>query len=596
MRSIILFVSILTLFVFLLLGCGGGKSGSNPPPTNDPTTSPQSTPTPTPTPTGEIAQYGGAQFTIQWSERTRLIPAAAQSIKIALSGPTSSEQVILRPEGNNATTSTVSFPQLLVGNYNMTAIAYPESNAQGIPQATASMPLKINQSQTTINTLSLNSNITHVVLSSSANQVYPKQKVDLSIQARDIQNNLVLTDPIQWEWTTSSSDLMLIKNGSLVSITPQNAGIFSVYVREKESGQSAQLSLSSTAITIERLNDLPDVNDPFNGFNTYPQGVSYDGRVIVGVGYPDAGQNTAFIWTPETGTQRLSGSPITPYNTYRSEAAAVSADGKVVAGEFILPSGVVEAFRWTRETGMVSIQSAPSNDRGSISRAISADGKTIVGTIKTGGLFMDREAFIWTQETGMIGIGDLPGGDFYSQPEAVSGDGSVIVGQSKSWNGSEAFYWSKGGGMIGLGDAPLGAFSSIAACVSGDGKIVLGGASGDATHGSIEIFSWTQQTGLVEHGTGLIGAYYPNGMSSDGRVAICSGRTTNSYEFFLWTHSKGGILLVEYLKARGVDTTGFRFDGIPISISGDGKTIVGIGGYKGINGAYRVHNPLGFDK
>jgi uncharacterized membrane protein len=56
---------------------------------------------------------------------------------------------------------------------------------------------------------------------------------------------------------------------------------------------------------------------------------------------------------------------------------------------------------------------------------LTPDGSIIVGASQsTNG----SEAYYWTAETGMVGMGDLVGGDFHSNARAISADGKVIVG------------------------------------------------------------------------------------------------------------------------------------------------------------------------
>jgi probable HAF family extracellular repeat protein len=142
------------------------------------------------------------------------------------------------------------------------------------------------------------------------------------------------------------------------------------------------------------------------------------------------------------------------------------------------------------------------------------------------------EAFRWTSGGGMVGLGDLPGGSTSSVAYAVSADGSVVVGSSESASGTEAFLWTSGGGMVGLGDLPGGGFSSIAWDASADGSVVVGRSDTASVYGS-EAFLWTSAGGmqnlydvlLAGGATGLTGWTLGQafGVSGDGRTIVGLG-------------------------------------------------------------------------
>src|SRR5947207_2544676 len=92
----------ITILLFgILAGCGGGGGG-----------------------TANGSQTGAAVFTILWPDRSKLIPAASNSIKITVSNTSgySSTQIAPRPTQGNQ--STVTFDNVPAGDLTATAVAY----------------------------------------------------------------------------------------------------------------------------------------------------------------------------------------------------------------------------------------------------------------------------------------------------------------------------------------------------------------------------------------------------------------------------------------------------------------------------------------
>src|SRR5687768_14979376 len=148
----------------VLFGCGGGKS----------------------------AESGRAVFTVVWPARSRLIPAASNSIKVEISlGLTEiAERVIPRPAG--AGTASVAFENLPVGDLSVTATAHPGSDGSGIAQARGTAPLTIRPNQTTDFTITMESTIRSVEIVPPTGPVRPGDVLQLGLTVRDADGNLVL--------------------------------------------------------------------------------------------------------------------------------------------------------------------------------------------------------------------------------------------------------------------------------------------------------------------------------------------------------------------------------------------------------------------
>jgi len=127
------------------------------------------------------------------------------------------------------------------------------------------------------------------------------------------------------------------------------------------------------------LGDLPG-----SSIYSHANGVSADGSVVVGSGYPASAESEALIWTSDGEMVRLGKLPGMQF----SVATAVSADGSVVFGQSQEESPeVMEAFIWDATNGMRNLRDVLVDDCGldlsgwtlRIPRDASDDGLTIVG-------------------------------------------------------------------------------------------------------------------------------------------------------------------------------------------------------------------------
>lgn len=183
------FRSILVFFVLavsggLLSGCGGqGVSG----------------------PGGNVGPAGDARITFVWPQRSRLIPLAANSVKITLSNANHTyNKTVNRTEAVNSQAANILFTGVVVGDYTVTATAYPNANATGNAQATGQTNVTITQGQTSQFTCTMGSTVTSVEIGGQLT-VNQGAKQTYFATAYDAGHIVVLVASSTWAWTAGAN-------------------------------------------------------------------------------------------------------------------------------------------------------------------------------------------------------------------------------------------------------------------------------------------------------------------------------------------------------------------------------------------------------
>jgi probable HAF family extracellular repeat protein len=178
----------------------------------------------------------------------------------------------------------------------------------------------------------------------------------------------------------------------------------------------------------------------------------------------------------------------------------------------------------------------------------------------------------------MIDIGYLPGGDAYTEARAISADGRTVVGHSSSSYAYQAFRWTAESGMQ-LIDLGTPGRPGEATGVSGDGKYVVG-VTGSAGGCLTDGFLWSEEGGTLEFGPVPDFLCLPElDVADDGQTIV-----GNSLSFihdhmapFIWDSEHGSRLLETVLtEDYGLDLTGWDLVWVS-GVSSDGGIIAGYG-------------------
>jgi hypothetical protein len=228
-RAFLLTVAISYLIGLVsLVGCGGGNKNTE-----------------VPTETPSTRSEGSVSFVITWPTQSRLIPVAANSIKIAFSGgPTPTEKIVVRPATGTNTTD-VTFPNLVVGTYTITATAYPSTNATGVAQAMGTGSVTVVKDQTVETGVTMATTISQIDASPAAPSVVVPATVNLTGSATDTNNAIVITANNKWTWSSSNTGVATVPaSGNPVTVTSVSAGTTTITGTETESGKTKSVTVT----------------------------------------------------------------------------------------------------------------------------------------------------------------------------------------------------------------------------------------------------------------------------------------------------------------------------------------------------------------
>ncbi len=340
---------------------------------------------------------------------------------------------------------------------------------------------------------------------------------------------------------------------------------------------SQETSVKSGKASFRSIGDLPG-----GTFSSSAQGISADGKVIVGFGTTSSGEE-AFRWTEETGMVSLGNLPDKSFK--KSWANRVSADGKVIVG-YGDPKdkgwNTYKGFMWTSSEGMQEIGRLDTSSR-SMAFCVSGDGNIIAGD---GG----PAAFIWTRNSKTERLGVLPPRT-HSRVVDMSADGKVMIGQSYSlpkWDDEDGFIMKEDGTMQSMSSLTGGKYCMVL-CLSPDGSAVAGTTS--SSQSSYPAFYWTKEKGFVSIGhLPEKNTTHPGDMTPYGKIIVGGSFSgPDNGDAFIWDNIHGMRNFQTVLeKEYGLDLKGWKLQNAS-GITPDGNVIVGEGiNPKGQKEGFRV--------
>lgn len=305
------------------------------------------------------------------------------------------------------------------------------------------------------------------------------------------------------------------------------------------------------------------------GSGISPTDVNYNGITVVG----DNGAEH-FMWKAQTGLTLIGGVGPQGYGGQ----TGISSDGTLISGTRINPNtglGELSVFDVLTET-WTSLGGIGGSSGSSTSSAwgISQDGTSIVGLgwVNAG----SAHAIQWTAATGMVDLGSTVSGSS-SRANACNSDGSVVVGWQDSTTGfRQAAIWVNG--VQELLTHPNSGLASEASCVSFDGNFVGGGGN---SNNNYQAWRYSPNTGIEDIGPPPVGGWRgaTTGMSDDGSTLVGFYRPwpapATQGQGFIYKDGVGLTDLNQAASDQGIDTQG-RTLALPLAVSGDGTTVVGI--------------------
>jgi len=308
------------------------------------------------------------------------------------------------------------------------------------------------------------------------------------------------------------------------------------------------------------------------GPNLTASDCSANGEVVVGT---DAAQY--WYWTEEDGVVLVGG---TSAGGGVGGQAKISNDGSQMVGTFLNPaSGLHEMsvydFKSSTWIPLGGIGSSSGTETSS-GWGISGDGSTAVGLgwVSAG----SAHAIASTNLAPPIDLGtSVPGRS--TRANGCDEDGSVVVGWQDAQTGfRQGARWS-GGTQTLITLAGSGAMLGEASSCSADGTWVVG--NGVSSNG-FNAWRWSAATGGVNLGTpptvGWRGAAVD--LSADGGAIVGYYRPfpgpATFGRGFLWTEKTGKVDLTDAAVAAGIKVPSGTILALPLGISADGRTIVGL--------------------
>jgi hypothetical protein len=438
MKRLSIFI-LLCALASLLVGCGGG-SGSG-------------------TSTLTTSRATRVTFTFEWPAVTRLIPAAAQSIKLDIrdSSGLIASQIINRPN------TSATFQNLPVGGLTVTATAFSGPNATGSALASTTVAFTLQPGVNPNITITLVTTIDHIDVAPITLAV--GQSGTLVAIGRDVANNKVDLTASKVTFSSSNTNVATVASPGTASgaisgavtaaVTAVGSGTSVITVTDTESGKTSQAvvtvspqsstgtadvtvtNIPSASLSIRMdistgtqavasvivprlaftgLNDMADVS--FDGQNGNPQPLPLGSYTVKVNAYPDA---SAGGTSQAVGTSAAGALVIT---RTANATLSVGLTSTIDHVEFLQPANINDPAQTSVIMGhtlqlVVVAKDKPTN------------GNTVIGSFS-----FDRGGppSVTIDDTGLV-TGVLPGSSVVQATEIYSGKISpqVTITVTPSW-------------------------------------------------------------------------------------------------------------------------------------------------------------------
>lgn len=240
---------------------------------------------------------GKAEIRFVWPERSRLIPLAANSVRLRLSNANQTyTQVVNRPTATGSNTTPIVFDPVDIGDYTVTAEAFPQADATGTIQASGTTTLTIVQAQNTPFTVTMLSEVATVAVTGPSTTILVGDNKVFSAKAFNAASVEVLVDDSTWQWTAPTGVKVVTLPGGQVRLKALNEVTGSVTATYTEPESSDPVG----SVAYESLNSIYQINS----FLTAGATDASDDRTAVDViGDATANQMRVFQTQSNTNTQ-----------------------------------------------------------------------------------------------------------------------------------------------------------------------------------------------------------------------------------------------------------------------------------------------------
>lgn len=219
-RKPLAFATLFVAMVWGLAACGGGGGSSGSP--------------------GAGSTTGRVTVNIDWPDRSREVPGAAESVRIVAiqNGQQILDQVAARPVGGEAGAGAVTF-EAPGGAVELRMTAHPDASGTGNAQAVGQTNVQVANGQTAEITAALSSTVMSVEINPRTLSSAVGRQGSVSATALDIERRVVLVLPEEIAWRSMNNDIVNVEgDGAAATVRCVGAGRARVRATYVPSGDS----------------------------------------------------------------------------------------------------------------------------------------------------------------------------------------------------------------------------------------------------------------------------------------------------------------------------------------------------------------------